>query len=249
MKTSTSDIGNEPISATSSGLTADRVAGFVPTSMLDWPGMVCTTIFVTGCTLRCPYCHNAGLLTNEAPPHMWQSALSHIAIRRGWIDGVVISGGEPTLDPGLPRLLDDLATRGLPVKLDTNGTRPDVLRSVLANGLVEYVALDVKTFPERYDLLGSPDVVEAICESIDIVRHSGVRHEFRTTVFSPVIAPEELPRLASLLSGGDTYVLQQFRPALTLDPDASSVAPVPPDTLARAARECSSYLPTITRGV
>lgn len=249
MKTSTSDIREDLVSAGPPDCTADRVAGFVPTSMLDWPGVVCTTIFVTGCTLRCPYCHNPELLTGDAPPHMWQSALSHIAIRRGWIDGVVISGGEPTTDPGLPRLLEDLATRGLPVKLDTNGTRPDVLGRVLADGLVEYVALDVKTFPERYDLLGLPGAAEMVAESIDIVRDSGVRHEFRTTVFPPIITSDELPRLASPLTGGDAYVLQQFRPARTLDPDAASVTPVPPEALTRAASECSRYLPTTTRGV
>ncbi len=216
--------------------------------MLDWPGHVCTTIFVTGCSLRCPYCHNPELLETDTRNDMWQSALSHIAIRRGWIDGVVISGGEPTLDPGLPRLLEDLATRGVPVKLDTNGTEPTVLQRVVADGLVEFVALDVKTLPERYGLLGAPDAGRTVNESIDVLRASGVRHEFRTTVFPPVITPEELPLLASLLAGGDSYVLQQFRPGHTLEPDASAVAPAHPDALARAARECSRYLPTTTRG-
>jgi len=217
--------------------------------MLDWPGLVCTTIFVAGCSLRCPYCHNPELLAEDSTPHMWQSALSHIAIRRGWIDGVVISGGEPTLDPGLPRLLEDLAARGIPVKLDTNGTRPDVLRRVLADGLVDYVALDVKTFPERYARLGAPDAGRSVVESIGILLSAGVNHEFRTTAFPPVIAAGELPRLASSLTGGAAYVIQQFRPGHTLDPAASSALPAHPDTLTRAARECSRYLPTTTRGV
>lgn len=221
--------------------------------MLDWPGRVSTTLFLAGCTLRCPYCHNPGLVTAEPDgagraAAVWEGFLGHLSVRRGWIDGVVVTGGEPTCDPGLVRLLEALAARGVPVKLDTNGTAPDVLEHLVSEGLAACVALDVKTFPDRYDLLGPASAGEAVTRCVDILRASATPHEVRVTVYPPVIDAPDLPALAETLTGCDALFLQRFRPGHTLDPAASSIRPVDPDDLRHAARLCSRYLPTATRG-
>jgi len=226
-----------------------RLVGFMPTGMLDWPGMVAATLFLSGCPLRCPYCHNPELITVTSGPETWEDVISHLSLRRGWIDGVVITGGEPTADPDLLPLLEALASRGLRVKIDTNGTRPDVLRDVIAGGLVESVALDVKTLLERYDRVGDPEAGAAVGDSISIVLKAKIPHEFRTTVYTPVIALHELPALASLLAGGELYALQQFRPGRTLSPVADDVTPASPVGMRAAAEACSRHLPTVTKGV
>ncbi len=226
-----------------------RLAGFMSTGMLDWPGRIAATLFLSGCTLRCPYCHNPEFVDTASALNTWEEVLSHLSLRRGWIDGVVITGGEPTDDPDLLSLLEAVATRGLKAKLDTNGTRPDVLRSAIAQGLVDYVALDIKTLPEQYGKVGDHRAGASVPESIAVLLEAGISHEFRTTVYTPVIALDELPNLASMLAGGELYALQQFRPTRTLDPDAADVPPAPPAAVYAAAEACSRYLPTVTRGV
>ena len=228
---------------------SDRIAGFIPTGMIDWPGKVAATLFLSGCQMRCPYCHNADLLAASSVPESWSALLSHLSMRRGWLDGVVITGGEPTSAPDLLDVLEAMAAKGIPVKLDTNGTSPVMLRHILDSGLVEYVALDVKTLPHRYDQIGPGTSGDSVLASIDVVRESGIAHEFRTTVYPPLVDPSELPDLAQLVAGGDLYVLQQFRPEQTLDPAAATVAPLSASDIIAAANACSAYLPTITRGV
>lgn len=217
--------------------------------MLDWPGRISTTLFLSGCTLRCPYCHNPGLVPCGSSSGTWDKLLAHLSVRRGWIDGVVLTGGEPTADPDLTGMLEALSERGIPVKLDTNGSAPHVLERVIEAGLVDYVALDVKTFPGRYARFGPAGVGESVTRSISMLLSSGVAHEFRTTVYPPLITPDELPELASSLRGGDSYAIQQFRPDRTLDATAASVAPAHPLEILQAAEKCSRYLPTTTRGV
>lgn len=231
------------------GCPSARVVGFIPTGMIDWPGKVAATLFLSGCPMRCPYCHNPELLSARPAPESWTALLSHLSLRRGWLDGVVITGGEPTAHRDLLDILDVLAARGVPVKLDTNGTSPQLLERVISAGLVEYVALDIKTLPERYGLIGPAGSGESVLASIRVLLESRIAHEFRTTVYPPLIGAFELPVLAKLIAGGNRYALQRFRPERTLDPDAARVAPLSPDEMASAAAACATYLPTITRGV
>jgi pyruvate formate lyase activating enzyme len=135
------------------------------------------------------------------------------------------------------------------VKLDTNGTSPHLLEHIIDSGLVDYVALDIKTLPERYARIGPSDAGDSVLASIGVLMDSDIAHEFRTTVYPPLIDGSELPELAKLVAGGDMYVLQQFRPEHTLDPAAAGVTPLSPAEIASAADACAEYLPTITRGV
>jgi pyruvate formate lyase activating enzyme len=165
------------------------------------------------------------------------------------LDGLVVTGGEPTMMEDIEQLLALVKAEGVPVKLDTNGTRPDVLRTLIARGLVDFVALDVKACPERYaSATGCRDVWEKVDRTIHTILQSGIAHEFRTTCYPLAVAPEDLQRIAKRLRGGARYVLQQFRPVKTLDPAAASVRPYESQTLRNAADACSRYLPTTVRG-
>lgn len=217
--------------------------------MSDWPGRVSATLFLSGCSLRCPYCHSSSLRMPTGSPVEWDLIVRHVDERRSWLDGVVVTGGEPTEDPDLPSLLAALAEVGIPVKLDTNGTRPHVLRHVLAEQLVDFVALDVKALPAGYDSFARRGSASAVAESVELTIRSGVEHEFRTTTYPGVVRLDDLPRIARGLRGGRLFALQQFRPGHTLDPSAADVRPFQDSDLRVAATACSAFLPTIVRGL
>ncbi|TDB39068.1 MAG: anaerobic ribonucleoside-triphosphate reductase activating protein [Actinobacteria bacterium] len=226
-----------------------RLAGWLPVGMLDWPGRVTTTIFLGGCDFRCPFCHNAALIETPADPASWNGLSEHLESKRGWLDGVVITGGEPTTDPDLDRVLQLFSRMQLPVKLDTNGNNPEVLESVLADGLVSYIALDLKTAFDRYDALtGVRNSGARVSRSVELIIASGVPHEFRTTAYPGAIVLDDLVDIARSVEGGDRYAVQQFVAESTLDPRASAVLPYRPDALAATVGRCNEYIPTMLRG-
>jgi pyruvate formate lyase activating enzyme len=216
-----------------------RLVAWMPAGMLDWPGKVSATLFLSGCSLRCPYCHNASLRTPTEAPMEWDDIVAHIDAKRSWLDGVVVTGGEPTEDPDLPSLLAALAEVGMPVKLDTNGTHPDVF----------FVALDVKATPGGYGAFARQGSASLVAESIETIIRSRIAHEFRTTAYPGAVRLDDFPRIARALRGGRLYALQQFRPGHTLDPHASAVRPYREGDLRVAATACSAFLPTIVRGL
>jgi pyruvate formate lyase activating enzyme len=218
--------------------------------MHDWPGRVSATLYLSGCSLSCPYCQDDSLRVPSATQIDWDRIVDHLDQNRSWLDGVVVTGGEPTEDPDLPSLLAALAEAGVPVKLDTNGTHPEVIRFLLSEQLVAFVALDVKAVPSRYSEIAAVRGTAAlVAESAETIIRSGVEHEFRTTVYPGAVDLDDLPRIARALRGGRLYALQQFRPGGTLDPNASAVRPFSVGALRRAARACSAHLPTIVRGL
>lgn len=217
--------------------------------MLDWPGRLSATIFLGGCDFRCPFCHNETLVTVPSKPADWNALVAHLENKRHWLDGVVITGGEPTQDPGLPEVLRAFSEMEIPVKLDTNGNHPEVLERLFAEDLISYVALDLKTSFERYaTLTGVAEAGANVTRSVNVIMSSGVAHEFRTTVYPGAVTLEDLSAIARTLPGGDLYALQQFVPARTLDPRASAVIPYHPDELHEAAADCRRFLPTLVRG-
>lgn len=189
------------------------VAGFVPVSLVDFPGHIASVVFLAGCNFRCPFCHNAHLVLPERAtrePVPWRDVLHELESRRGFSDGVTVSGGEPLLTDALPGLLADLRRLGLATKLDTNGSLPDALEPLLEGELLDYVAIDIKAPWPRYPELAGVDVdVDRIRRSVDLVRRLAPDYELRTTV-APSLAAGDLLAIAAQIDGARRYVLQPF---------------------------------------
>ena len=204
-----------------------QIAGLVRTSLVDYPGCVSAVVFTYGCNFRCPFCHNPDLVCPRTQPRLLDidGLLDFLKKRRGRLDGVVVTGGEPALQPGLLPFLRVLKDLGYRVKLDTNGSRPDVLQGAIAGGLVDYLAVDLKApLPNYAAAAGVPVAVERIAESIRAVRESGVSYEFRTTAVRPLHTPEDLVATGKMAMGADGFVLQRFVNGRLLDPSFSKAA-------------------------
>lgn len=194
------------------------ISGLQKTTLLDYPGYVACTVFLGGCNLRCPFCHNAPLvLKNPAPQMQEEEFLAFLRKRRGVLDGVCITGGEPTLRAGLPEFIGKIRELGFRVKLDTNGTNPGMLETLLKDGLLDYVAMDIKNSPRRYrETCGGVDALEAVRQSAALLMEGGVDYEFRTTCVKPLHDPTALAEIGQWLSGAKQYYLQNFVDSGTL---------------------------------
>lgn len=202
--------------------TAVRFGGLLPTSLIDFPGRISCILFVAGCNFHCPYCHNPDLAAGRTGPGRSLSRTEFIAFlqqRRSLLDGVVITGGEPTLFSGLPDLCRLVKEMGFAVKVDTNGSRPAVLQRLIGERLVDFVAMDVKTDLARYTpLLRRRRRPEDLVESIEAILQSGLPHEFRTTCVAPLVTEASVDRIARRIRGAMRYVLQRCRRSGVLDP-------------------------------
>jgi pyruvate formate lyase activating enzyme len=226
------------------------IAATISDARTDWPGRRSTTVLLGGCDLRCPYCFAPEHVNRTRVDTSVARLVDHVGERASLLDGVVVSGGEPTVSPVLYPLVEALREIGLPVKLDTNGASPEVLAEIVADRLVSFVSLDVKTTPDRYDRLTRGDRVwQRVERSVALLSAGEVDHEFRTTCFPFAVSAADLPSIAAHLVGGRRYALQQFVARRTLDPAAATVTPTPVEELRRAAMRCSVHLPTVVRGV
>ena len=201
-----------------------RIKGFLESSFVDWPDRVCAAIFIGGCNFRCPYCHNHELVLHpEALSSLTRAEIQErLRSLKRWLGGVCISGGEPTLDPGLGPLLKELKQDGWSIKLDTNGSRPDVLKALIVKGLVDMVAMDVKAPPagaEKYSQCAGVAVdLDAIQDSIAVIRQSGLTYQFRMTVLPLFHTREDVQEWVKALGKGPHLKLQNFNPQSTLNP-------------------------------
>ena len=192
-----------------------NIHGLQKLTLLDYPGKVACTVFLAGCNLRCPFCHNSELLdAGAAEPVMDDKALlDFLKKRKGMLDGVAFTGGEPLLRPDLPELLRAVRALGYPVKLDTNGTRPDALRRVIAEGLADYVAMDVKNSPERYaETCGLAEMdLSPVYASVELLLTGAVDYEFRTTVMEELHDDTSFAGIGPMIAGAKRYFLQPFK--------------------------------------
>ena len=190
------------------------ICGLQKMSMVDYPGKLAATVFTGGCNLRCPFCHNALLVTrlSESPALDIQEVLRFLRSRRGLLDAVVLSGGEPLLHAGAADFLQAARDMDFLVKLDTNGCFPQALADILARGLVDYVAMDLKNRPEKYAAtVGLPQFdLAPVEESLALLRRSGVEYELRTTVVREFHTPEDLAAIGRWASGAPHYYIQNF---------------------------------------
>lgn len=191
-----------------------RVGGIVRTSCVDYPGVIAAVVFTQGCNLHCSYCHNRALMdvgkvTGDTTD---TDVLAWLGTRQGLLDAVVVSGGEPTLQPDLADFIAEVRALGYLVKLDTNGTQPDVLASLLDKGLLDYVAMDVKAPVEEYELVCGGAIDQgAIDASIGLLLHARMSYEFRTTVL-PSFTRGDLLAIGRRIAGAGRYVLQRSHP-------------------------------------
>ena len=192
-----------------------NIQGFQKTTLLDFPGHVAATVFFGGCNFRCPFCHNGDLVLNPGtdPAFSSQEILAFLQKRQGILEGVCITGGEPTLQPGLSDFLRAVKDLGLLVKLDTNGYRPQVLRYLLEEELLDYVAMDVKASREHYSLAcGLPEVkIELIEQSVELLKNCRIPYEFRTTAVKGIHTAEEFTAIGEWLQGCKAFYLQNYR--------------------------------------
>ena len=188
------------------------ISGIQKLTLLDYPGKCACTVFLAGCNLRCPFCHNASLVTGHAPVAMEEAEfLAFLKKRQGLLDGVCITGGEPTLRPGLPEFIKKIRQLGYLVKLDTNGSNPKLLRRLIDEQLVDYVAMDIKNCPDRYgETCGGDDILPQVQESLRILQENNVEYELRTTCCKPFHDTQAMEAMGKWLKGTKNYYLQAF---------------------------------------
>jgi len=190
-----------------------KIFGLQKMTLLDYPGHVACTVFLNGCDMRCPFCHNSELADGSAPPVMEDAELlGFLEKRRGLLEGVAVTGGEPLLREENVELLRRIRDLGYPIKLDTNGTHPDRLRRVLEAGLAQYVAMDIKNSPERYgETIGLPGFDPArVRESVQLLLEGRVDYEFRTTVVAELHDEDSFRGIGPWIRGARRYFLQRF---------------------------------------
>jgi len=207
-----------------------EIRGLEKFSSKDFPGHISSTVFLGGCTFRCPFCHNADLVLRPEvfPVLPMDLFMSYLDSRKGWLEGVCVTGGEPLLSEDLEDLVRVVKERGLLVKIDTNGSLPARLEKLVAEGLVDWIAMDIKAPLERYsEVVGAAVRDEDIVRSVDVIRGSGLNYLFRTTVVPGLLGREDIRKIGMWLEGAEVYQLQQFVPHDTVDPAYVEVRPYP----------------------
>ena len=189
-----------------------KIYGFEKLSMVDFEGHLCATVFTGGCNFRCPFCQNADLVNvTNLEQYDENEIFAHLEKRKNIIDSVCISGGEPTLNPDLKDFIKKIKSRGLLVKLDTNGTKPELIKNLIEEGLVDYVAMDVKNSQEHYQKTAGAIVdIDAINQSVELLKTNVVPYEFRTTLVSGHHTNESIEEMGKWLNGADKIYLQCF---------------------------------------
>ena len=224
-----------------------EIKGFVDLSLIDWDGKVSAVIFLPHCNFRCPFCHNSTLVLNpeEIQTIPYEEVMKYLAKRKGWLEGVVITGGEPTLHRGLPRLCKLIKGLGLSVKLDTNGTNPSAVQELVDCKLVDYVAMDLKAplTHEKYSRAAGVDVEDLLIDvgkTMKLLLTGSVDYEFRTTLVPDLHESSDVLQICREIRGCRKYVLQTFKGDVeTLDPkfkDAASFSPDDTEKLLELAR-------------
>jgi pyruvate formate lyase activating enzyme len=230
------------------------IRGFIETSLIDWDGKISSVIFLSGCNLRCSFCHNYPLVFGSETLKKFEleDIKKYLAEHKSWIDGVVISGGEPTIYKDLEGLIKEVKAMGFLVKLDTNGTNPAALRGLLDKKLLDYVAMDVKApLNNKYEeVAGCPVNLANIRESIRAIMESGIDYEFRTTVVPGQLDVEDIAELAKAITGAKKFILQQFEPANARDEELRKLKPYSKEKMVELSEAAKAYVPNaVFRGV
>ncbi|MCL2711718.1 MAG: anaerobic ribonucleoside-triphosphate reductase activating protein [Methanomassiliicoccaceae archaeon] len=230
-----------------------KIAGFLKTTLLDWDGMVACTVYLQGCNFTCPYCHNRDIVVSDNVTEIpEEQVLDYIKDNSDFLDGVVVSGGEPLMNKDIHKFLGKLKALNVKVKLDTNGSLPDVLDDLIGSELVDMVAMDLKSsLNERYDAAAGCAVdIEKIRKSISVIIDSGIEHEFRTTAVPVYVKEEDIRNICKNIKGAKRYRIHQFRNKFTIDAALSVIDPYPVSRLTAMADIAKEYVKDVKiRGV
>jgi pyruvate formate lyase activating enzyme len=223
----------------------------IETSLIDWEGKIVSTLFVPSCNFRCPYCYNCDLILHPEnfPDISHREINNYLLERKDFIDGICMSGGEPTLYPDLSAYFKGIKGKGFLIKLDTNGTNPKLLKNLIDFGLVDYIAMDIKSsldFDNYSKAAGIKDkmMLEKVKESIELIMNSKIDYEFRTTVVPLLHSEEAIVKIARYISGAKKYVLQNFSPLeKTLEPSFQKIKPYSDEKIQELSEKARKYVP------
>jgi len=220
-----------------------RIGGYDKLSTVDYPGEMACAIFLVGCNFNCGYCHNPSLISGDGAYVPKEEVMEYLKFRKDMLDAVCISGGEPTCNKDLKEFIREIKALGYKVKLDTNGTHPEVIEDLICENLLDYVAMDIKASPRKYNEVTRSKVnLELIKRTIKILKDSGIKHEFRTT-YLPVLDTEDIDEITnSLIDKNSKYFIQQFRNTVTNDPDYHFLKPHKPAEVFAAAAVAKAHL-------
>lgn len=223
--------------------------GFIKTSVIEYPGKIVSLVFVGGCNFRCPFCQNPDLVLNprSLPSTGEKEVTDHLLSKRKWLDGLVITGGEPMLEKDLPNFLSKIKKEGFLVEIETNGTNPGMLRDLVKRSLVDYLALDIKAPFEWEKYSKAAGIVDEnlfgkVKESVKILSGSNIDYELRTTVVPGLVDQEDLISIARSFGSVKKYVLQQFVPKITLDKQYEKIKSYSKDKLEEMKEKIADYV-------
>jgi len=184
------------------------ISGFDKLSLLNYPGVVSCTIFTNGCNMKCPYCQNGTLAKGkDKSNYTKEDIINYLRKRKGIIDGITISGGEPTINSDLIDFIKDIKKEKVKIKLDTNGTNYNMLKEIIDNNLVDYIAMDIKNIFNKYDVTTNSKVnIDIIKKSINLIKNSNIDHEFRTTIVKEFISANDIKKIIKLVDGSKYYI-------------------------------------------
>jgi len=230
-----------------------NIKGVQKTSMIDYPGNIVSTVFLSRCNFRCPFCHNPELVFDEIKEDIdVKEFFSYLESKKGWLDGICITGGEPTLHSGLKGFMQKVKQLGMKIKLDTNGTCPEILKELIEENLVDMIAMDIKASFENYERVVNASVdKDKIMQSIELLKLGKVDYEFRTTAVPGFFDNEEAHSIGKMLKGAKKYSLQQFRNSdKVLDQSYQDKEPYLAPELQRFAKIIEDYVENVEiRGI
>jgi len=218
------------------------IKGVQKLTLIDYPGKIACTLFTFGCNFRCPYCHNPELVVeNNTPSIPEEQIMSFLERRKDFLEGICITGGEPTLYSDLPEFIKKIKMFGFSVKLDTNGTNPEMVKELINKKLVDYIAMDIKAPLEKYDnVVRVKADKKKIKESVEIIK-SFPEHEFRTTIIPELLSRDDMIAIAKWLKGAKRFFIQQFRPSKTLDKSFLAKQPYSKEELEKIRESIKPY--------
>jgi len=218
-------------------------------SLVEWPGKITAIIFTGGCNFHCPFCHNPELVTglDKTPVYPWLEIEKFLDRKEGWIDAIMITGGEPTIHADLPKILKIIKDKGYLTGIATNGSNPEMLQKIISEKLIDRICMDIKSslekYPEACGMVGTRHgaFLQEIQSSIEIINNSPINYEFRLTLVPDIVTREDIPKIGKLIKGAKKISLQQFRHIKTLDKSYQSKVPYGRDEITEMGKELEKY--------